>query len=71
MYYEKKHKGEDTEESKRAREDIAKIKQNRNWGQPYVRTLSHGMPFARCMLIQHIDRSLHGMRSRSACSCCS
>ena len=37
VYYERKHKGQDTEAARKAQEHIADIKKNRQWGQPYVR----------------------------------
>ena len=36
MYYERKHKDQDTPEAVEARAQIAQIKKARQWGQPYV-----------------------------------
>ena len=44
MYYERKWKGDETLEGREAQAQIAKIKKNRKWGQPYVRPVSQQHP---------------------------
>ena len=64
VYYEKKWRGDESQEGVEARAQIEKIKRNRNWGQPYVRpSLSR-----RETLLKTSSDSWLGMRSRCACS---
>ena len=44
VYYERKWKGDETLEGREAQAQIAKIKKNRKWGQPYVRPVSQQHP---------------------------
>lgn len=69
VYYERKHKGEDTEEAKQAREQIAKIKEHRQWGQPYVRLPFSSRKATRTHTKDH--SSSRGTRSSCACWCSS
>ncbi|KAI0687057.1 amino acid permease-domain-containing protein [Earliella scabrosa] len=47
VYYERKHKGQDTEAARNAQKHIADIKKNRQWGQPYLAWYA----FILCMLV--------------------
>ncbi|KAM5541191.1 hypothetical protein V8D89_005120 [Ganoderma adspersum] len=47
VYYERKWKGDDSLEGREARDQIEKIKKNRNWGQPYLAWYA----FILCMLV--------------------
>ena len=64
MYYERKHKDQDTPEAVEARAQIAQIKKARQWGQPYV---SSNSVYSDSQLIP--VPSSHGMRSRYVLSC--
>ena len=70
VHYERKWKGDESLEGKEARAQIARIKKNRNWGQPYVRAfcLAVGLPRAMSCLFALLFCSWRGMRWRSACS---
>ncbi|KAM5541211.1 hypothetical protein V8D89_005140 [Ganoderma adspersum] len=47
VHYERKWKGDDSQEGKEARAQIARIKRNRNWGQPYLAWYA----LALCLLV--------------------